>query len=124
MNKHIVMGLCVGALTVTSWGKVGYYSKPKMIEEADLVAERLVSNRKFHQSLQERYGGAVIWQQAGIEAVGAMRLWLEEHEKQGHFAIDDEDLREAFWEYYLPPYAFEIEEPDPFKTSRLTPASE
>lgn len=64
------------------------------------AARWFVGNWKFNKSLHERYGGTVIWQQAGIEALGATRLWLKEHEAKGDFTIEAPELRRRFWEYY------------------------
>jgi len=65
------------------------------------LADMMVGSWKFQKSLHQRYGGMVIYQQLGIEAVGGMRRWLESHESAGHFAILDPQLREDFWHYYV-----------------------
>ncbi len=67
---------------------------------AESVAEMFVGPWKINKSLYEKYGGMVIHQQLGTEAVGAMQRWLEENEKAGRFAIVDPELRSAFYEYY------------------------
>jgi hypothetical protein len=68
---------------------------------SESLADMMVGSWKFQRSLYRRYGGTVIYQQLGIEAVGAMRRWLEEHESAGRFAILDPQLREDFWYYYV-----------------------
>ncbi len=83
---------------------------------ADGLARMMVGPWKLNKSLHEKYGGTVIWQQAGVEAVGAMRTWLEEQQKSGDFDIHDPPLRRAFWEYYVREHPFEIKRSNPFDT--------
>ncbi len=52
---------------------------------------------KFHRALYQQYGGEVIWQVLGPNAVGAYRRWLEEEEAHGHFRIETPELRAAFF---------------------------
>jgi len=79
------------------------------------MAHWLLGGWKLNRALYRKYGGVVIWQQAGTEAVGAMRSFLEEHEQAGHFAIHDPKLREEFWRYYRrEDHPFQVKKPDPF----------
>ena len=57
-----------------------------------------MANWKFHKALYERYGGEVISQVLGPNAVGAYRRWLEDEEKRGRFEIMAPALRDAFYE--------------------------
>jgi hypothetical protein len=52
---------------------------------------------RLQQSLYRRYGGRVIYQQVGPEAIDAMRDFLREHEEQGRFTISDSKLNALFW---------------------------
>ncbi len=80
------------------------------------MADWMVGPWIFNRALYRKYGGTVIWQQAGTEAVGAMRAWLEEHERAGHFKILDPDLREEFWRYYRrEDHPFQVKKADPFE---------
>jgi hypothetical protein len=80
------------------------------------MADFMLGPWKFNRALYRKYGGTVIWQQAGIEAVGAMRAWLEEHEKAGHFQILDPEMQDEFWRYYRrEDHPFQIKDEDPFK---------
>lgn len=97
------------------------------------MAHFLVGPWKFNRALHRKYGGTVVWQQAGTEAVGALKAFLEEREKAGDFQIKDPALREAFWDRFRQePTAFVINKPDPFavapweeqlETSRPTASS-
>ena len=74
--------------------------------EQEAAAERGVANQfirawKLNKALYDEYGGSVIFQQAGIEPLGAYRTWLEAHERKGDFQILDPTLRTAFWAYYV-----------------------
>jgi hypothetical protein len=59
---------------------------------------QMMANRKFHKALYERYGGEVISQVLGPNAVGAYRRWLEDEESHGRFEIMTPALRDAFYE--------------------------
>lgn len=65
------------------------------------IARQMITSWKVNRSLYERYGGRVIFQQAGPEPVDAYRMFLEEHRDAGDFEILDEGLREQFWRYYV-----------------------
>ncbi len=66
-----------------------------------LVAEHFVLSWKIHQSLFKKYGGRVIFQQAGPEPLDALREFLRDSEKAGQFKLLTEEAREKFWDYYL-----------------------
>jgi hypothetical protein len=68
-------------------------------------------NWKFHSALFKKYGGRIIWQQAGIEPIDAMRMWLEEQEKAGDFVIHDPQLHASFWQYYRRDHPFTTDKP-------------
>lgn len=61
----------------------------------------VVLDWKINKALYEHYGGEVIFQQfTPREAVGAMRLFLEDQEASGTFKIFDAAERERFYAYY------------------------
>jgi len=66
--------------------------------DARRIARDFIETWKFHKALQGAYGGEVIWQVLGPNAVGARRRWLEAEESAGHFRIFTTDLRTAFYE--------------------------
>ncbi len=74
------------------------------------VARGFVGTWKFHKALYAAYGGTVIWQQAGVEPVGAYRAWLEELERNGSFQIYDPNFRTQFWEYFVRPHPFTLDD--------------
>ena len=55
---------------------------------------------KINKALFEKYGGRVIFQQAGPEPLDAYRDFLQEQEKNGAFKILDEKYKYAFWRYF------------------------
>lgn len=73
-------------------------SAPHERRDAQRMARDFIETWKFHKALQEAYGGEVIWQVLGPNAVGARRRWLEAEESAGHFRILTTDLRTAFYE--------------------------
>lgn len=91
------------------WGE-DYEKQQRRSHET--VARQMIAAWKLNQSLYERYGGRVIFQQAGPEPVDAYRKFLEEHREAGTFRIVDQELREQFWRYYVhdPMHSFYDEE--------------
>lgn len=65
----------------------------------DMVRE-LVRGWKINQALFARYGGRVVFQQAGVEPLDAYRAFLEEHAKQKSFQIFDARAAADFWAYF------------------------
>ncbi len=58
-------------------------------------------NWKLQQSLYRQYGGRVIYQQVGPEAIDALRDLAKDQEASGAFAIADAGLRQRFWEPFM-----------------------
>ena len=63
-------------------------------------ARMILVTRKTESELHKRYGGDVIFQQAGPEALDARRLLFEEAEKKGGLKFDDAGVRHLFYYYY------------------------
>ncbi|WP_163867229.1 hypothetical protein [Myxococcus eversor] len=66
---------------------------------SDRVARAMVLSWKLQRALHRQYGGDIIFQQAGDEAVGAYLPFLEERQKVGDFKLLDEELGRRFWDY-------------------------
>ena len=64
------------------------------------TARTFVGMWKINRALYQKYGGRVIFQQAGPEPVDAYRDFLKDQEKQGNFRIIDKSREDAFWRYY------------------------
>ena len=64
------------------------------------VARTFVGRWKINRALYQKYGGRVIFQQAGPEPLDAYRDFLIDQEKQGNFRIIDKSREDAFWRYY------------------------
>jgi hypothetical protein len=63
-------------------------------------AGMFVKRWKVNKALFAKYGGRVIFQQAGAEPLDAYRDFLKEQEKKGAFQILDEKYKKAFWRYF------------------------
>lgn len=63
-------------------------------------AGRFVQSWKINKALYEKYGGRVIFQQAGAEPLDAYRDFLKEQEKKGAFQILDKNDEDGFWQYF------------------------
>ena len=64
-------------------------------------ARWMVTNWKLQHHIYTTYGrGRVLWQDAGLEAFDAMRVWLEARERAGDFRIADPALRERLYAYW------------------------
>ncbi len=64
------------------------------------TARVFVGMWKINRALYQKYGGRVIFQQAGPEPLDAYRDFLRDQEKQGNFQIIDKSREDAFWRYY------------------------
>ena len=64
------------------------------------IAWRFVRSWKINKALYARYGGRVIFQQAGAEPIDAYRDFLREQERSGTFRILDKNYEASFWRYY------------------------
>lgn len=66
----------------------------------DELARMFIVARKTERELQRTYGGRMIFQQAGLEALDARRMLYEEAEKNGDLVFDDAGVRHIFFYYY------------------------
>lgn len=64
------------------------------------MAQQFVKSWKINKSLYEKYGGRVIFQQAGVEPLDAYRDFLKEQETKGAFRIIDKQYEAGFWRYF------------------------
>ena len=64
------------------------------------IATQWVSRWKINQALYKKYGGRVVFQQAGMEPVDAYRDFLKEQEQAGAFQIIDKQSAASFWRYF------------------------
>jgi hypothetical protein len=60
---------------------------------------QLIIARKLERTLHETYGGRVIFQQFGPEALDARRKLFEQAEKDGDLTFDDAGVRRMFYYY-------------------------
>jgi hypothetical protein len=65
----------------------------------DDVARQMIVAWKIERELHRSYGGRVVFQQAGIEALDARRQLYEEAEKNGDIRFDDAGVRRMFFHY-------------------------
>ena len=64
------------------------------------MALQQVRTWKINQALFKKYGGRVIFQQAGVEPLDAYREFLEDQQKKGAFKIMDKAVEASFWKYF------------------------
>ena len=64
------------------------------------IAAAFIRQWKINGALQRKYGGRIIFQQAGPEPLDATRRFLEAAQAAGDFAIADKALEKPFWAYY------------------------
>ena len=64
------------------------------------MAEQFVRAWKINQALYRKYGGRVIFQQAGMEPLDAYRDFLKEQDRAGAFKIIDKQYEASFWRYF------------------------
>ncbi|AGC47241.1 hypothetical protein MYSTI_05968 [Myxococcus stipitatus DSM 14675] len=66
-------------------------------ELEDEVAREMVLSWMVQRSLHREFGGDIIFQQVGAEAVGAYLPFLEQRQKAGDFKLLDKDVSRRFW---------------------------
>jgi heat shock protein HslJ len=64
------------------------------------IATAFIRQWKINGALQRKYGGRIIFQQAGPEPLDATRRFVEAAQAAGDFAIADPALDKPFWAYY------------------------
>lgn len=72
----------------------------KMLTMKRNMAQHFVKTWKINKSLYEKYGGRIIFQQAGVEPLDAYRQFLKEQEKKKAFQILNKDYEASFWKYF------------------------
>jgi hypothetical protein len=75
-------------------------SDPEARRQAEAFAGAMVLAWETNRRLYQRYGGRVIFQQAGPEPLDAYRAFLEERQAAGAFELLDDALAEEFWRYF------------------------
>ncbi len=73
----------------------------KMLTMKRNMAQHFVKTWKINKSLYEKYGGRIIFQQAGIEPLDAYRQFLKEQEKKKAFQILNKEYEAPFWKYFV-----------------------
>ena len=63
-------------------------------------ADHFIQGWKLQRNLHRKYGGRIIFQQFGPEALDGMRRLFEDAEKAGELRFDDPFLRYLFYNYY------------------------
>lgn len=66
---------------------------------SDELARMFILPWKTERELHRTYGGRIIFQQFGLEALDARRLLFEEAEKRGDLKFDDAGVRHLFYYY-------------------------
>jgi len=73
----------------------------KTPEQEEFFARWYLGNWKLQKAFYEKYGGRVIFQQVGPEAINGMRDFLREQEQQGRLKFHQERLAKIFWEPFI-----------------------
>lgn len=66
----------------------------------DDFARTVIVNWKLERELHREFGGRVIFQQAGVEALDGRRALYEKAEKNGELTFDDQGVRRMLYYYY------------------------
>ena len=91
---------------------------PQMNREAAVF---MIDHWKLQRSFYEHYGkGRIIYQQTGLEALDAMRKWLESAEQKGDVKITHPNLRKFMYEYWELQHLF-VKGNDAIRTEFLEP---
>ena len=75
--------------------------RQKMQQEAEQgVAKVWVQQWKLNQALYRKFGGRIIFQQAGWEPIDAYHALLDSYRKEKKFVVHDATLQEAVYRYF------------------------
>ena len=72
----------------------------QMLSVRRQVAWQFVRAWKINKALYAKYGGRVIFQQAGVEPIDAYRDFLKDQQRKGAFRILDKQYEATFWRYF------------------------
>ena len=64
------------------------------------IAKAIIEQWMINKALYKQYGGRIIAQQMGPEALDAIHKYLQEQQKKGQFKIIDKHFETVFWEYF------------------------
>ncbi|HEX5106093.1 MAG TPA: hypothetical protein VFV87_19875, partial [Pirellulaceae bacterium] len=78
---------------------VGSLREPRAAEVPEELARGFIVAWKTERELHRVYGGRIIFQQAGPEALDGRRRLFEQAEKNGDIRIDDAGVRHLFYYY-------------------------
>ena len=81
------------------------------VKRARAMARQFILPWKLQRELHRKYGGRIIFQQFGPEAIDGMKRLFEDAEKAGDLRIEDAGLRHLFYYYVNMPHAV-IDDPD------------
>lgn len=79
--------------------EVAYLRTPGAAVAPQDLARGTILAWKFERELHRVYGGRVIFQQAGLEALDARRRLFEQAEKNGNLQFNDAGVRHMFYYY-------------------------
>lgn len=86
--------------------QVSSESATKPIKE---IAAKQVMQFYTEKAMYEEFGGRVIFRQSNPQMpIDAYNTLLSRYRDEGKLDIIDEDLRDAFWDVFAPPFQFEI----------------
>ncbi|MEM7267035.1 MAG: hypothetical protein AAF370_13950, partial [Pseudomonadota bacterium] len=87
-------------------GQVSSETTTKPIKE---IATKQVMQFQTEKAMYEEFGGRVIFRQSNPQMpIDAYNTLLSRYRDAGKLSIIDEDLRDAFWDVFTPPFQYEI----------------
>ena len=87
-------------------GQVSSETATKPIKE---IAAKQVIQFQTEKAMYEEFGGRVIFRQSNPQMpIDAYNTLLSRYRDAGKLSIIDEDLRDAFWDVFTPPFQYEI----------------
>lgn len=73
------------------------------------IAAKQVMQYQAEKAMYEEFGGRVIFRQSNPQMpIDAYSTLLSRYRDAGKLNIVDEDLREAFWDVFTPPFQYEV----------------
>jgi len=76
-------------------------NKEAVLKVRQDMAKASIAQWMINKALYQQYGGRIIYQQMGPEALDATHDYLKEQQKKGAFTIIDKRFEVPFWEYFI-----------------------
>ncbi|WP_372368528.1 hypothetical protein [Candidatus Uabimicrobium sp. HlEnr_7] len=79
---------------------IEYEIETQNMKVSEWIVSSFIRSWKMNNSMYQKYGGRVIFQQMGPEPLDAYHAFLKDSEKHDNFQIKEKKLKKHFWHYF------------------------